>query len=79
MEPYKKRQFKALKNWQVEGLTMKPYIMGEDIGSIKQDLIDKAGYYTQQNLSTIIEGHDHNSAGYVIMHQGDEGVWLLIH
>ena len=42
-------------------------------------MIDKAKHYTQQNLSTIIKSHDHNNAGYVIMHQGDQGVWLLIH
>lgn len=79
MESYKKRQFKALENWQVEKIIMKRYIMGEDIASINKDVINKAMRYIQQKLPTIIEGHDHNNAGYVIMHQGGQGIWLLIH
>ena len=79
IEPYKKRQFKALENWQIEELTLKPYIMGKEIKSISQGLIDEAIRYTQKKLPKIIKGHKQHNVGYAIIHKGDMGVWLLLH
>ena len=79
IEPYKKRHFKSLTNWKIKDLIIKPYSISKDNKVINKDVMDKALAYTQEIIPTMLKDHDHNSAGYVIVHKGDMGIWLLVH
>jgi len=79
IQPYKKRHFKSLENWQVDDLIIKPYAINKDQHAINNDLITKSILYAQQILPSILKEHNHNNMGYAIIHKGDMGIWLLLH
>ncbi|MEL6415229.1 MAG: hypothetical protein AAFZ74_16625 [Pseudomonadota bacterium] len=79
--PYKKRYFRFDDCWEIDGLTFKTYLItrsGEE--TISEAMLGNAKAYVRLTLPSIRqqEGADHG-LGYIILHAGEMGNWLLIH
>lgn len=78
---YHKRNFYSLADWTIGDHRLKAYgISAPDDGRIDAPLLDAARLYTERTLGSAaqIEGES-GRLGYVVIHRGSVGVWLLIH
>ncbi len=78
---YHQRDFRALEPWSVDGITLKAYaVVKADDDAISDDLVERAQSFVSGFLKADAEraGAAHE-LGYVILHAGDAGVWLLTH
>ncbi|MEM9234805.1 MAG: hypothetical protein AAGA69_11295 [Pseudomonadota bacterium] len=79
--PYVPRHFTSRGLWEVGDMRLKLTLIAE--ASIDQhfdETIETARIFTEQILpgARAKEGEDHH-AGFVILHQGNVGTWLLVH
>ncbi len=81
LSPYLPRRFVSDGVWSIDGLKLKSYLITRrDAPSIDATMIDNAKSYIELTIPAIRrqEGADHG-LGYVIVHAGEMGNWLLIH
>ncbi len=79
MEIYKPRYFHYLENWKMDTIEFKVYFISAEKQSIENTIVEKCKDHLKQLLPKKIAEHPHNNAGYIIIHQGEMGIWLLTH
>lgn len=81
LTPYRPRRFRSDGVWEIDGLSFKTHLISQ-IGkeAMPDALLTNAWEYTALMLPAIRkqEGLDHG-LGYIILHAGEMGNWLLIH
>ena len=78
---YNPRHFHFHDIWDFDGLSLKIYLITIDTDTdIPEDMLKNAQKYIGSAMPAVRseEGHDHE-VGYVILHLGQMGNWLLIH
>ncbi|MEP3891561.1 MAG: hypothetical protein ABJN69_13965 [Hellea sp.] len=78
---YKPRHFIFDRIWECGGVKFKAYLVTIDSShAVPTEMIDNAKSYIDLTLPAIRqqEGCDHG-LGYVVLHMGEMGNWLLIH
>ncbi len=81
IETYKPRNFEFSGVWNIDEVKFKTYLITTESGQrIQTEMIDNARQYVELAFPSIRrhEGHDHG-LGYVVLHAGKMGNWLLIH
>lgn len=81
--PYRARRFASLGLWvlrgfrlKVYGISHRPQAVGELFHSAA--LIDAARHHTHDRLADAIAEGNHHDLGFVILHEGLQGLWLLV-
>ena len=77
--PYEPRTFAPLELWQIREFTTKPYWISADRTAVSpdRDLVDAARACVANSLDTIEDLGHHQGLGFVVMHHGTAGIWLL--
>ena len=77
---YAARFFGRLPAWSVEDLQLKVYSITKDDRLVSRDIITAARSYVKDDLPPAVgaEGES-EGVGYIILHEGEIGVWLLAH
>lgn len=81
LPPYAPRAFRHDGLWTIDGLIFKAYLINVPGRThIPPDMLTNAKAYIELTLPAIRtqEREDH-ALGYVILHAGEEGNWLLVH
>jgi hypothetical protein len=79
--PYAPRAFRFEEVWEIDGMNLKTYLITRSgTETISNEMLRNARAYIELTLPAIRqqEGPDHG-LGYVILHAGEMGNWLLIH
>lgn len=78
---YKPRYFHFHDIWDFDGLSMKVYLITvDDSVHVPDEMLSNAHKYIKKTMPAVRkeEGADHE-VGYVVLHLGQMGNWLLIH
>jgi len=79
MTVYKQRYFHVLENWKTEEISFKIYFISVEKQNVDLKLVVKVKKYLKQSMPDKLAQNQHHKAGYIIIHQGDMGIWLLTH
>ncbi len=82
LQAYQKRRFEYIDIWQIAELKLKVYtIKTGELNSDFSHVMDLAQTHVKHNLPKAIEKErfENNGLGFVIIHFGDQHIWLLTH
>lgn len=80
LTPYVKRHFSSLGIWQAGKFRVKVTAIRCEPGDMRTELKQKAQKFVNLRLPELAEREgDHHNLGFVVIHQGKDATWLLMH